>query len=244
MPKLLCERPRIGHDRPNWNARQETKNYSSRGTLEELPTKQGMKRTGESGRKENWRTAPKQLNEYLNPLYRFLESCVGRKWDDVYSEVREKLNLNSAVMLHIVQHLFDFVEREVFESEGKIYHRTAFRRSKDYSELRNGQLYVCSRTDILKRYKRNKVVRRSGTPPFVKLSDSKFLIKMNGVWWRYEVSWTEWEWFADLASVPLKYKIKRELTRRVVRWYNKWGYHPVFKNKKQLNKKDLKKYKR
>lgn len=52
----------------------------------------------------------KQLNEYLNPLQRFLHKQVGRRWDDVYSEICEHNSRNSAVGAHIYEHLFDYVE--------------------------------------------------------------------------------------------------------------------------------------
>ena len=52
----------------------------------------------------------KQLNEYLNPLERFLQKQVGRNWDEVYSEICQHNSRNSAVGAHIYQHLFDYVE--------------------------------------------------------------------------------------------------------------------------------------
>ena len=51
----------------------------------------------------------KQLNEYLNPLYRFLERRVGDRWDDVYSEICHHNRRGSAVGEHIFQHLRDYV---------------------------------------------------------------------------------------------------------------------------------------
>lgn len=51
----------------------------------------------------------KSLNENLSPLKRFLDSAVGRLWDDVYSEVREHLNPNSAVQKHVIDHLKQYV---------------------------------------------------------------------------------------------------------------------------------------
>jgi hypothetical protein len=43
--------------------------------------------------------------ENLAPLRRFLASRVGRRWDDVYSEVRAAIRADSAAQLHVLQHL-------------------------------------------------------------------------------------------------------------------------------------------
>jgi hypothetical protein len=59
-----------------------------------------------------WRSQ-KELNENLNPLMRFMRSAVGRPWSEVYAEICERVNLNSGVQLHILQHLLDWVEQNV-----------------------------------------------------------------------------------------------------------------------------------
>ena len=60
----------------------------------------------------NW-DERKQLNEYLNPLYRFLERRVGSQWDDVYSEICSHNRRGSAVGEHIFQHLRDYVRVKI-----------------------------------------------------------------------------------------------------------------------------------
>jgi hypothetical protein len=52
----------------------------------------------------------KSLSENLRPLERYLRSSVGRPWDKVYSEIRQRIDARSAVKLHILQHLAHFVE--------------------------------------------------------------------------------------------------------------------------------------
>ncbi len=51
----------------------------------------------------------KSLNENLAPLVRFLQRRVGRRWDDVFSEICAGLDTGSTVKMHIRQHLPDFV---------------------------------------------------------------------------------------------------------------------------------------
>lgn len=84
-----------------------------RGPLEDRPLKQSMsrKRVGYGG-----------FNEYLAPLRRFIDSRVGKKWDDVYSELRELVAPNNAIQMHIFQHLWDYVERQPIFIDGVPHH--------------------------------------------------------------------------------------------------------------------------
>jgi len=52
----------------------------------------------------------KWLSENLAPLRRYLESRLGEPWDQVYSEIRRHLRFDCAVQLHVLQHLFEYVE--------------------------------------------------------------------------------------------------------------------------------------
>lgn len=80
------------------------------------PSKQSMKAD---------KTDRKSLNENLRPLERYLESCVGRSWDKVYSDISKNLNSNSAVQLHVLQHVPDFVElHPEYNAEEKKYYYT------------------------------------------------------------------------------------------------------------------------
>ena len=51
----------------------------------------------------------KSLNENLAPLARFLQRRVGRRWDDVFSEICAGLDTGSTVKTHVRQHLRDLV---------------------------------------------------------------------------------------------------------------------------------------
>ena len=101
IAKVLVLTPRIG----SWRKNEEVKSLRRERIDEDYdgPTQTSMRPTGVS-----W-SERKQLNEYLNPLYRFLEKRVGRNWDRVYSEIRQHNRPGSAVGEHIFQHLFDYV---------------------------------------------------------------------------------------------------------------------------------------
>lgn len=51
----------------------------------------------------------KSLGENFAPLRRFLERSVGRRWDDVYSEICARLDRKDAVQRHVLVHLREMV---------------------------------------------------------------------------------------------------------------------------------------
>jgi hypothetical protein len=73
-------------------------------------------------RMKNRMNANKELNENLSPLVRFLESSVGRPWNDVYSEIRENVSPKSAVQFHIMEHVRGYVITDTYLGEdGEVY---------------------------------------------------------------------------------------------------------------------------
>ena len=65
------------------------------------------------------RSSNKELNENLAPLYRFVQSQVGRPWNKIYSEIREFTNSNNTVQQHVLDHLFKEI---VNVNETKVHH--------------------------------------------------------------------------------------------------------------------------
>jgi len=63
----------------------------------------------------------KSFGEHLTPLIRYLRSNVGRKWNDVYSEIRKACPPGGAVLEHIYVHLWGYVERHAQFIDGKVY---------------------------------------------------------------------------------------------------------------------------
>jgi hypothetical protein len=100
MMKVIVERPRHGHYYSNWQARMDRVQAKMKDP-EDLPARLPMKP------KIGW---TKGFSENLSPLYRFLISRVGEKWDDVYSEISEQIKPGSTIQEHIRVHLFDFIE--------------------------------------------------------------------------------------------------------------------------------------
>jgi len=70
---------------------------------------------------------------------------VGRPWNKVYSEIRERIDARSALGLHVLQHLEDYVATNTFLKDGKVFE---YRRFGCVGEVRG--LYVHPVTGLLR----------------------------------------------------------------------------------------------
>lgn len=63
----------------------------------------------------------KNLTDVLGPIYGFLDKSVGRRWDDVFSEISERLPASAGVSLsHARDHLLREVELNTKRIDGKV----------------------------------------------------------------------------------------------------------------------------
>lgn len=97
--KIIVERPRFNSRGPNNKATKPK-------DLDSAPKKESMKGAG-GALARSW--CKKELNENLNPLYRFLDKQIGRPWDKVYSEMRAHIKPGNTVQEHILGHLEDHI---------------------------------------------------------------------------------------------------------------------------------------
>jgi hypothetical protein len=104
MHKVIVERPRRN---PGPGKKGRRDNLPD----ELLPKCEGIKRS---------HRCRKGLTDLLGPLKRWLQSQVGRPWNDVYSEACAVIKPDSIVRAHIKTHLLEFVERHTFMHEGKV----------------------------------------------------------------------------------------------------------------------------
>lgn len=104
MHKVVIERPRRNPG-PGKNGRQA--NLPD----ELLPKFEGMRRCHNSR---------KGLTDLLGPLRRWLQSQVGRQWNDVYSEACAVIKPDSVIRAHVKTHLLEFVERNTFMHDGEV----------------------------------------------------------------------------------------------------------------------------
>ena len=98
MAKVIVERPRLGR---GFKYPRASVRSGNRPPLDELNKREAIRRP--------WSGNRKFLNENLAPLRRFLRSKVGLPWDDVYGEICQRIGRDSAVQLHIWQHLVEYV---------------------------------------------------------------------------------------------------------------------------------------
>ena len=111
--------------------------------LAELPAKQGMRR------RHVLHGDPKQLNENLAPLKRYLGKQVGRPWNAVYRDLSAGLRATSAVQQHVRDHIWDYVERHVtIDSNGEVFGLSP-RWCRMGWPLRPGDLFVHPGTGLL-----------------------------------------------------------------------------------------------
>jgi len=98
----------------------------------------------------------KEFNENLKPLYGFIHKSVGRKWNDVYSEICQVFDKRSVINQHILIHLDQYVEKQIeVRADGKLYiidYQYAWRNGlRLLEEDRSVEYYVDPRDGILKR---------------------------------------------------------------------------------------------
>jgi len=62
--------------------------------------------------RDSW---PTSFTDNLEPLVRFLQQNVGRRWDDVYAELSQQLDRSTVTGLHVFQHLEDFVRPQPYQ---------------------------------------------------------------------------------------------------------------------------------
>ena len=63
----------------------------------------------------------KTQTDNLNPMIRFLEKSQGKFWDKVYSELCRTMDKNSVLGQHVFDHMWDFVVKDVYIENGRIY---------------------------------------------------------------------------------------------------------------------------
>lgn len=147
----------------------------------------------------------KSLNENLSPLKRFLDSAIGRPWDEVYSEIRSCLSPKSAVQMHVIDHLKQFVVTSTAVENGIIgyyggYWPRGFIPLEDdgtkNKHFRSEQFYVHPDTKLLcvsrrKKYRwdrkpANEWIYIDNTSQFRKVDDVWYMITLGDLkdWWR------------------------------------------------------------
>ena len=100
MKKVLTERPRYGSRRDY----HEIRRRENRGDYEDLPAFQGMR----APHLRNY--GGKEFSDHVMPLIRYLWSCLGRRWDDVWSEISAQVPSGNTIDAHLKSHIDSEIE--------------------------------------------------------------------------------------------------------------------------------------
>jgi hypothetical protein len=181
MSKVIVERPRLRFPLKNGSA-------YPRGHLENrwVPNLEDSPRSESMGGTYK----KKRLNENLQPLVRFLRSRVGRRWDDVHSEIAARISCKSAVQKHVLDHLRDYVAKNV-RIEGATVKYIRYKAATLQSYGTRFHFYVHPDTHVLcvaPTAPRKRRVKNEVDPDRLVLSHDRELRRVDGVWYEIEVA--------------------------------------------------------
>ena len=210
--KLLVERERIGSSEKFHEVRHKKVFNPEMGGRESMKARHVC----------NWRG--KQFNENLNPLKGWLHSRLGKNWDKSYSELRKTFDTRSVINQHIMEHLWQYVERHAFvNAKGKIVVIAKYTKDGESPISESlSEYYICPKSGILKKtgrksYKeRNRIIEKKKADAkaaiFQKIDDYTELHCIDGIWFKYILK--------DVPAPIIKYVKPASWTAlpEVIRW--------------------------
>jgi len=146
MSKVICERPR--RKSPMGKLLLRANRRQARRDPEGTPAYRSMKLVHAVDGCGWWL---KEHGEHLSPLMRWLCKAVGRVWNDVYSELCQRLDCRSTVQRHVLFHADGYVDRHVLIIDG-VPHMQMGRGTP--IELFEGSLFIDPRNGLLCQHKR------------------------------------------------------------------------------------------
>jgi hypothetical protein len=117
-----------------------------------------------------------------------LRSQVGRPWNDVYSEACEVIKPDSIIRAHVKTHLLEFVERNTLMKNGGVWCFMHWGQEHEVpiARVRNRccPFYVHPETGVLCEIPPQRRTKRiqAGVRDLVRLSKTRVLRKLNGLW--------------------------------------------------------------
>lgn len=147
LNKLLCERERRGGFR---SRDHHPYRHMKRFAPDTDPEEGGP--AGQESMTRRYGYDGKEFNENLRPLYGQVRRAVGRRWDAFYSDLCKVFDMRSVINQHILQHLKDYCEREIYLRDGALFIRRAYGPDKALAQD-DCEFYVDPRDGIIKRNK-------------------------------------------------------------------------------------------
>jgi hypothetical protein len=195
MDKVLVTTPRIGSDWKNGETKK-SRRLETEGKYDDLPSYSSMK-------PKDFSWDRKSLNEYLNPLTRYLAKNCNRPWDKVYSEICENMDRRGVVQAHIFQHLFDYVELHPVFKDSKPY-QTGY--NGLHRLYKNGWTFYVDKHGLLKepKDKRPPWNIKEDDPNLIKTKDTSVCFirrASDGTWFKASLeAWPDMGPFGFLAN--------------------------------------------
>lgn len=224
LSEITIERPRSGMRRSLRKvkgARKQLDRLTQEATEEGLLSPYLIKPRG----KTKW------LSDHLGPLRRYLRSHINQPWNDVYSKLCRQLKPNTMTGQHVLDHVWDFVERHVEMVDGVPYRKAQYGVWDRLDSCYRDQFYVHPETGLLcvVEKKPRKGKRPQPRPDILVIDAHHEYRKLKEIW--YLIT------FEDFPSLPVM-KVRDVLEGEIQR--DKYGGPKVYATqKKQCNKKEI-----
>jgi hypothetical protein len=180
------------------------------------------------------RNKSKYLSDHLGPLRRFLRSHIGQSWNDVYSELCQRLDSSTMAGQHVLSHVWDYVERHVELIDGIPYSKPDWRSRRRLDSDYRDRFYVHPETGILCVAKKTarKQKRTQSQTDVVILDDYHQYHKLNEIW--YLITFEE---FPPPPAESVTDVLQGLIFRHKARYVK--GQRVYAASKQQCNKKEI-----
>jgi hypothetical protein len=208
MHKVIVERPRLGSALPSQKTALRFSSTKIGAAVDAAEDYDSGPRRASSARRD------KGLNENLAPLRRYLMGQIGRPWRKIYGEIRQSIDARSAIGLHVLQHLEDFVTVHTALENGVVVGARRWSRNGPVSGL-----YVHPMSGLLRfsKYKPSwftpELAERE--PNFVRVNANLEYEKIDGYWYRMEYGLSVSSDGAAVRVLTLKRQCDRKTIRRI-----------------------------
>jgi hypothetical protein len=181
----------------------------------------------------------KYLSDHLGPLRRLLRSKVGQPWNQVHSELSQRLDANTMAGRHVLDHVNDYVTQNVDLIDGVPHSRDGgWRRGRVLGAGYHEDFYVHPDTGILcLAAKRPRVQLRVVPANVDKPVDSIYIDRYQ----RYQKLDDVWYW-VKLADVPIGLPVWDVAEKQTV--VSRYPGLRYAIEKRQCNKQELKRLRR
>lgn len=178
------------------------------------------------------RSKTKLLSDHLGPLRRLLRSKLGQRWDDIYSELCQRLDTNTVTGQHVLSHVWDYVERNVV-----LIHEVPYRKcNRRYGQNQLGywrdEFYVHPDTGIFCIAEKAPKLSPKKRDDLVVIDPYHQYQKLNDVW--YLITLQDFPPMPDVTDVVLRVTLKPWAAR------GEYGREVYAVSKRQCNKKEIK----